>query len=136
MAYCDYEFYKRQFFGSVIAESDFPKYAENASDRIDTLTSRRIKQTGSFLIRTDFDIRLEEWVEAKVKKAVCAIAELLYDADQTDSVKRAAGGAGIKSVSSGSESISFSDQKNMDTEIYMIAKRYLTETGLLYGGIR
>ena len=41
MAYADYEFYKTSFFGNVVPESDFMRFAERASDFIDTLTLDR-----------------------------------------------------------------------------------------------
>lgn len=40
--YCDYEFYKNVYYGSIIAEDEFPKYAERASDKLDYLTLNRL----------------------------------------------------------------------------------------------
>lgn len=42
MAYADYEFYTTSYFGDTVPESDFPRYAERASDRIDVLTFDRL----------------------------------------------------------------------------------------------
>ena len=42
MAYTDYEFYKNKFYGDTVPESDFLKYAERASDRIDQYTFDRL----------------------------------------------------------------------------------------------
>ena len=42
MAYADYEFYTTSYFGDTVPESDFPRYAERASERIDILTFDRL----------------------------------------------------------------------------------------------
>ena len=42
MAYADYQFYTTTYYGDTVPESDFPKYAERASDRIDSVTFDRL----------------------------------------------------------------------------------------------
>lgn len=140
MAYADYDFYKRKYMGNVIAEADFPRLAERASNKLDYLTANRIKVVGDTFVRMDYEITVEPWVESKIKSAVCAIAEKLNDLGLTETAMRAAGGAGVKSVSSGSESITFAGvsaeaKASVDREIYSIAREYLGNTGLLYCGI-
>lgn len=61
----------------------------------------------------------------------------INDVEMANNAMRQAGGVGVKSISSGSESISFSDvvsPKDLNNEIYAIGKEYLTSTGLLYAG--
>ena len=110
MAYTDYAFYTDRYFGTIIPETDFPRLAEKASDFIDTLTFDRLVD----------GLPINERAAAKVQKAVCAVAEALYQiglaeqqalsAASGTSIQTgaAAGTTGvITSKSSGSESISY-----------------------------
>lgn len=133
MAYCDYEFYTKEYLGNVIAAVDFPRLSSRASDKLDMLTFDRIKN--SFL---------DEEVETKVKKATCKLAELYSDIELKDKVYRDNGGMPVSSVSSGSESISYAtngstnatdDRKAQEVMFYESAREYLTGTGLLYAGL-
>ena len=72
MAYADYRFYTTTYYGDTVPESDFQKYAERASDRIDAITFDRLVN----------GFPEEERAATKVKKAVCAVAETLYQIDQ------------------------------------------------------
>ena len=105
MAYTDYEFYTNKYFGDVVPETDFPKYAERASNRIDRITFDRIAH-----MYPD-----DSKMDKKIQEATCAVAEALY---QIDIAKRASmeaferiqqedgtvTGKVVSSVSSGSES--------------------------------
>ena len=42
MAYTDYAFYTNEYYGDVVPETDFPKYADRASDRVDEITFDRL----------------------------------------------------------------------------------------------
>ena len=42
MAYTDYKFYTKKFFGKTIPESEFREYAERASDCVDNYTMDRL----------------------------------------------------------------------------------------------
>lgn len=108
MAYSDYQFYKEKYYGDTVPESDFPKYADRASDRIDMITFDRLVN----------GFPEEERAVTKVKKAVCAVADAIYQIDQiknasmetVGTVVREDGtvtGKAVSSVSSGSESISY-----------------------------
>ena len=121
MAYCDYDFYQNRYFGKSISEDDFPRYAEQASDKLDQITFNRIEEISG------------EHLLTKVKKSVCAIAEIFAASDCNE--KR------VSSMSAGNESISYEKSKYSDAEvnslnrdIYSVAKMYLTGTGLLYAG--
>jgi hypothetical protein len=135
MAYCDYDFYKNKYLGNVIAEADFPRLSERASEEIDVLTFDRLVDN------FPTDDRLSE----KVKKSVCAVAEVLNNIDIAENTYRENGGRDVSSVSSGSESISYgnnslvgavlTDKTSQTRLIYSVAEKYLTGTGLLYAGI-
>lgn len=111
MAYADYEFYKTSYFGSVVPEADFPRLAERASDFVDTMTFDRLVD----------GLPTNERSQKRIKKAVCSLAELMYQIElaEKNAANAAASGASttigsggsttgvVTSVSSGSESISY-----------------------------
>ena len=109
MAYADYDFYTT-YFGSVVPEKDFPRMAERASDFIDTMTSDRLMD----------GLPENERSQKRIKKAVCSLAELMYQIElaEKNAVSQASASATdigvggkstgvVTSVSSGSESISY-----------------------------
>lgn len=111
MAYADYEFYKTSFFGNVVPESDFIRFSERASDFIDLLTFDRLAD----------GLPGDERQQKRIKKAVCAAADILYQIDIAEQNAAAAAATGaatalpgggtttgiVTSVSSGSESRSY-----------------------------
>ena len=111
MAYADYKFYTESYFGNVVPETDFPRLAERASDFIDTMTFDRLVD----------GLPTNERSQKRVKKAVCSLAELMYQIELAEKnatnaavsgTSTAIGSGGsttsvITSVSSGSESISY-----------------------------
>ena len=111
MAYADYEFYTTSYFGSVVPEADFPRLAERDSDFVDTMTFDRLVD----------GLPTNERSQKRIKKAVCSLAELMYQIELADknAANTAASGASttigsggsttgvVTSVSSGSESISY-----------------------------
>ena len=111
MAYTDYEFYTTLYFGSVVPETDFPRLAERASDFIDLMTFDRL--VGG--------LPSNERSQKRIKKAVCSLAELMYQIElaeknatnaATSGTSTTIGSGGsttgiVTSVSSGSESISY-----------------------------
>ena len=120
MAYADYQFYTTTYYGDTVPESDFPKYAERASDRIDAITFDRLVN----------GLPEEERAVTKVKKAVCAVAEALYQIDQIKKASMESVGTvtredgtvvskAVSSVSSGAESISYvTGTTGSNTDIY------------------
>ena len=68
MAYADYEFYTTSYFGSVVPGTDFPRLAERASDFVDTITFDRLVD----------GLPTNEYSRKRIKKAVCSLAELMY----------------------------------------------------------
>ncbi len=111
MAYADYEFYTTSYFGSVVPEADFPRMAERASDFVDTMTFDRLVD----------GLPENERSQKRIKKAVCSLAELMYQIElaEKNATNAAASGTSttvgsggsttgiVTSVSSGSESISY-----------------------------
>lgn len=111
MAYADYEFYTTSYFGSVVPETDFPRLAERASDFVDTMTFDRLVD----------GLPSNERSQKRIKKAVCSLAELMYQIElaEKNAANAAASGTSttigsggsttgvVTSVSSGSESISY-----------------------------
>lgn len=158
MAYADYQFYTEKYYGDTVPESDFQKYAERASDRIDAITFDRLVN----------GFPEEERAVTKVKKAVCAVTEALYQIDRikkssmesVGTVTREDGtvvSKAVSSISSGSESISFAtgssggaesiygqaavDKKVESVLLYQVAMEYLSGVTdkkgicLLYAGL-
>lgn len=158
MAYADYKFYTEKYYGDTVPESNFPKYAERASDRIDSITFDRLVN----------GFPEEERAVTKVKKSVCAVADALYQIDQIKKASMESVGTvtredgtvvskAVSSVSSGSESISFATGSSGGTEsiygqsaidkkvesvlLYQIATEYLSGVTdnkgicLLYAGM-
>lgn len=110
MAYADYDFYKNSYYGSVVPDSDFPRLAERASDFIDLMTSDKLVD----------GLPSNERHKKRIKKAVCSLAELMYQIElaEKNAINQASanvtdtntGGKStgiVTSVSSGSESISY-----------------------------
>ena len=111
MAYADYEFYTTSYFGSVVPETDFPRLAERASDFVDTMTFDRLVD----------GLPTNERSQKRIKKAVCSLAELMYQIELAEKnatnaavsgTSTASGSGGsttgvVTSVSSGNESISY-----------------------------
>lgn len=126
---CNYEFYKTEYFGNVIAEHDFPRLVDKAQTKLNMLTYGRI--ASGCIVETDL---------IKVKKCICAIADKMADFELSEQTIRQNGGGVVASVSSGSESISYKQdakvmtQAEQNMECYKIAREYLFGTGLLYAG--
>lgn len=110
MAYADYKFYTESF-GNVVPEINFPQLAERASEFIDLMTSDRLVD----------GLPTNKRSQKRIKKAVCSLAELMYQIELAEKnatnaavsgTSTAIGSGGsttgiVTSVSSGSESISY-----------------------------
>lgn len=131
----NYEFYTQEYFGDIIPDNSFNKFAGRAEEDLHELTFNRLKDTSEY--------------EKKVQKAVCELAEVLYQIDiamKATMVHEDGNGGVIKSKSSGGESISYDVSNNL---IYVVLKdeaaqkklkyntvaKYLRGTGLLYAGV-
>lgn len=116
MAYTDFEFYATTYHGNVVPEADFPRIADRASDFLDVITFDRLID----------GLPDNDRSKTKVQKAVCAVAEKLYELELADkqALSAAAGGTSssgsggatsgvITSRSAGSESISYASPSEM-----------------------
>lgn len=124
MAYADYEYYKTKYYGSLIPEEEFDRYAAQASRQIDLITAGRAsayKDTANM-----------------VKNAACNGAEILYRFDQEQKIANKNAGKSSETVQNYSvsyrdmsESLSYeSVQKSVNQALYSD----LSVTGLLYRG--
>lgn len=129
-SYTDFTFYTDSFFGDVLTEKNANKWLSLASDELDTFTFGRL----SFAFPT-VELHAE-----KVKKAVCAIAEALYNIDlqrKAVTAQPSADGSyrgAVSSISSGRESISYS-VSNASASIYAAAAASAVEQNKLLGSI-
>lgn len=116
MAYADYEFYTGSYYGDTLTEDNAAKWLEMASDELDTFTFGRLT----------FAFPEVEAHAVKVRKAVCAMADALYQIDvqyKAAAAQQAADGSlrgPVASVSSGRESISYSTG-NTSASVYALA---------------
>lgn len=120
MAYADYKFYTEKYYGDTVPESDFTKYEDRASDRINIITFDRLVD----------GMPDDERSQTRIKKAVCALADAIYQIDQikkssmetVGTVTREDGtvvNKTVSSVSSGAESISYvTGTSGSNTDIY------------------
>lgn len=100
MAYADYEFYKNEYFGDTIAESDFPKWADRASRQIDVFTFRRLLSA----------YPPDEYTDKQIKLCMCELAEKMMETDKylkVSALNEEGHATAVKSVSAGSESITY-----------------------------
>lgn len=108
MAYADEGFYENDYYGNAVPGELLCRYLEAASDRIDNLTYNRLED----------GFPENERAKKRIKKAVCAVADALYQIDTVrnnsmetvGTIKREDGtvtGKMVSSVSSGAESIAY-----------------------------
>ena len=144
MAYTDFEFYATTYHGNVVPEADFPRIADRASDFLDVITFDRLID----------GLPDNDRAKTKVQKAVCAVAEKLYELELADKqALSAAGGTSssgaggatsgvITSRSAGSESISYASLSEMAngaktwSAVYQAAGDEEATNNLLYSAAR
>lgn len=100
MAYADYDFYKNEYSGNTIAESDFLKWAEKASRQIDVYTFRRLQTA----------YPTDEYTDKQIKLCVCDLAEKMMETDKylkASALNEEGHASVVKSVSAGSESFTY-----------------------------
>lgn len=100
MAYADYEFYKNEYHGDTIAESDFLKWADKASRQMDVFTFRRLLSA----------YPTDEYTDKQIKLCVCELAEKIMETDkylEASALTKDGHASIVKSVSAGSESITY-----------------------------
>lgn len=133
MGYTTYDFYREKYYGDSIEESLFPKWNVRASEKLDVLTYGNITEES-----------LQEYDE-RVQKAVCAVADLMYQIELATMTANAKDTTNVKSYSSGGESITYGSAETIVTKVLAdpvaqnrllldAAAEYLSGTGLLYAG--
>lgn len=126
MAYVDYDYYKNEFYGTAIAEADFPGLAVRASAMVDYYTS------GQARTATGDDL-------TAVKNATCALAEVVQDENRLNTATFTADRSSqVQSETVGSWSRSYGSAAATSTDLEMISGRrkdavllYLGGTGML-----
>lgn len=119
MAYTDYGFYLNSYFGNVIAEDDFPRLSERASEYVYSVTKGLCEKVQG------------RDLEA-VKKAVCAVAEIILNENIMDA-QAFSGSQAVSSESVGSWSKSYSSPSLSAAQVeYIDGKK--REAVLLYLG--
>lgn len=131
--YADYRYYTEGYLlgkTPAVPEEIFPYWEKQARSQIDQYTYGRIS--------ADSDL-----ISEKVKDCTCELAEFLYQADSVSQQGIQDGAAGpISSYSNDGESASFDLSRSVYTEdgkskkVKEIIYRYLSNTGLLYAGVR
>lgn len=109
MAYVDYEFYNSIYGEESMPETDFNRFLWESQKRIDRFTFGKLK----------FAFPTNEDDAESVKRCLCALVEIAYQIDQAnkrveqgqgyvvDSTTGDIRGKAVSSVSSGSESVSY-----------------------------
>lgn len=124
MAYADYSFYEGVFMGGAVAPEDFGRLSERASAYVDAATLNRAKNAAG------------ECREA-VKKAVCALAEVLQNEERLRArtfsadrpVQSETVGAWTKSY--GSQAVTVAEAALLDSRKREALQTYLGPYGLL-----
>lgn len=114
MVYADYDYYLNEYSGNAVAEADFTRLSRQASAYLDSLTYGKIRGP---------------WVDdSRVKDACCAVAEVMQKQEQ---------GGEVASESNDGTSVTYvTSGKSAEQEMYYFAVLYLSNTGLLYAGVR
>lgn len=130
--YADYEYYTACYLigrHPVLSEDEFPFWEKLAEREVDRHTYCRIEK--DVALCTDY-----------VKDCVCAIAEVLYKADQIQAAVSDSGIAGVvTSYSNDGESATLDVSQSIYTtegkqrEIKRLVRLYLQGTKLLYAGV-
>lgn len=133
--YADYEFYKTEYFGELVNDTEYPKYELKARDELDYYTRMRIPFIGEDKMN-------------KVKMCECELIDLLYNYDQEVKKIKEYEDKSIQGVVAsetvGKQSVSYQkatlrDIKTVEQEcdemISKIIRKDLSMTGLLYRGV-
>lgn len=120
-AYADVTYYIEQFYGTAIAQDEFPRLALRASSVIDAATFGRAA--------TVIDANEDTATVAAIRNATCAVAEVLAELASGE----------IASERVGEHSVSYTQtpEQKVPGLVRMLraAKPYLASTGLMYAGV-
>jgi len=132
MVYADYTYYTKEYLGNAIAESDFPRLALRASERIDAMTFDRAAA-------------YYEHTPEPVASATCAIAGILLQSERGNALLGKDGiDPRVQTEITGKEHITYfappdtageAGQAAVERRIQQAARQYLALTGLMYAGV-
>lgn len=131
--YADYTYYTIEYGGKMSAD-DFKRFGRRAERRIDSITGGKLQ----------FAFPNKERAIEAVKDCVCELADFLWQIDSynnaaMESVGTVAQSDGtvkgkvVKSITSGSESISYSADSSMSTAVMEAAKDKKVADTMIYG---
>ena len=116
MAYADFSFYVSTYYGDVVTEQNADRWLERASEELDAITFGRLISA----------YPVDERSDLRIRKAVCAMAEVLCRIDEigkANAPTKAPDGSyrgAVASLSSGGESITYATGAK-DTSAYAAA---------------
>lgn len=119
MPYTTYDYYTKDFFGDVIPEKSFLKYEGKARFIIDQFTFDRLKD--------------KTFIPIEVENCMCDMMEYLYEQDSKEK------GNGISSETTDGYSVTYQKEKSVkekQSDLYRIARKYLSRTGLMNRMVR
>lgn len=136
--YADFNYYQTKYGGKMIKSADdFTHFGRKAERRIDVITGNKLQ----------FAFPTKKKDKEAVKDCFCELTEFLYQIDRYQSaimestgvVAQADGtvkGKVVTSISSGSESISYSSGGSTDSSIAEAAKDKKTADVMIYGIVK
>lgn len=122
MAYIEYQNYVN-LYGSAIPETEFPQYAEPASDLIDAITQFRIEKAGGIAA-------LPQMIQSLVEKATAAQILYFYQ-NGLETVLTGQTGSGFTVGKVHVDGGNVSGKTQTQLMISPLAKVYLEQTGLM-----
>lgn len=135
--YTDFEYYKTTYGGKILKSEDFDHFARKSERRIDTITGQKLQ----------FAFPVKEKDAEAVKDCLCELSEFLYQVDTyqnaaMESVGVVAQADGtvkakvVSSITSGSESISYSTGGSANTSVMEAAKDKKVLDTIIYGMVQ
>lgn len=136
--YADFEYYTTEYGGKILKfEEDFNHFARKAKRRIDSITGMKLQ----------FAFPVKEKDKEAVKDCLCELSEFLYQVDayqnaamdsvgtvtQTDGTVK---GKVVSSITSGSESVSYSTGGSASTSVMEASKDKKVMDALIYGMVQ
>lgn len=138
MIYAEYDFYRSEYFGQIIEEADFPRLALHASQYIDYITQGRAdRSAGLEAVKMCCCALAEQYQTIETAQAL-AQKHLAAGAADSAEVQSETVGSWSRSYRSGGDSAQSAAQAAEAGRSALLdtARRYLTNTGLLYRGGR
>lgn len=133
--YADYHYYKQEFYGRLIPESDWKQSAEKASDYLDSATFGRLMQG------------IPVQYQRNIQRCCCELAESIFSYAES-ALQAETNQNGLKSSETiGAYSVSYRNRSDviagllngnsagLEDILHRIVSKHLGRTGLLYRGV-